>query len=1536
MDLALDQSWGESINALVRKQIAGFPNIDLTRTDAWSRAPRTRVLPDRFVLLLYRTEDAAPEEHVGELIPDSVFLGPDPLAPDTTLATKDHALTLSGLCEWVANFDTAVTQGLGFKVPLSEQQANEGFTRIIVPGLKISAGAGQGAQLLEELIADHQYSPKGFSLVAQGTPTNNTERDGSGFSDNQRYNHLAFFTELDPPTFDPEAADPTRSQTDGRLLADALGISYARLQAVQNADQTDVLEACMMNTALFPGTLGYWLKNWMPPIVTVDAARHTRPFFTQYVTGRGPLPAIRVGNQPYGVLVTSDLSRWKYTAPQGAMGRIGIFDGDTAYLASLHSLLVRLEEIWKSHQSELAYIGKPGSDSSEVLMNLLSLNATSLDLYQRIGFHEQYLRELVSFTQARPSYQNELDALKGSTQATMRLYLQRMGIAADIPTVSQMLALHVLWQHYAAGLTVPNLVDSKPASEQSTLMFNYIDWLATAETTSKIIGEQFAGAKPVTLLYLMLRNALLLQLHHGSYEWLAGHTTLDPSLQQALNTPALAGIRPSTPSVSKYELMAVRVESVQADHPAPGMSVGDWIWGGPNDADVEGAFLKAQRVALGLLAKVPTARLERCLIEHLDCCQYRLDAWETALFAQRLQTQRASVSQNMQRRTGINLGAFGWVEQVQRTPRTTLRPEDLPEVLRPADTGPLFEEEDVPGPSRVIPGSRRGGYTHAPSISHAAAAALLHNAYLTHSSSELADALSNNLSSDRVRRAQFVLEGLRNGQPIEALLGYQFERALHDRTSASAASGAVPVLELNEFILPYRTAFPFTSREIPQAGTGPAAETVPPFSVVNGLALSQASLSAANGFGLTTVLSASDLPKADQGAAVVAVQGELLEAIDAVKDLLMAENAYQLVQGNFDRVAAVSLAQKDARVPPVLEVVNTPRGSHFTFTNRVTLHFDDIDPSLDTSSPWPNVPITSRAYAEPGLNFWLGTILGRDCSRVSCAVWQVGKAADGSETRENAGPVTLADLQLQPIDLIALTGINTQQSQGGATELEMRIARHYRDAQAVSDEATVRIDFDAAVPAGQLTFGQIFPLARRLRSLLSDCRPLDARDFLPAAGGKTTLAPIDPKNPTAYDVADLRARVQAAMTSLTDLADRFDGPKAPNVDLTLMHEGGAESFSGLLGAAFAKLDAAGIDFGDLTAVQTTLSLLAATEVRSTLAEVALFGIPDAFPPESDLTSEASKTTLLSRARRVARRLRRMPQRDGVLDRAAASFSAATADKPIADQVSNLLQAGQVVFADTLRLIPQFICYNEVDLAASASDRAELLSYALSRAPGLTTTELLDEWLQGLARVRPRMSTWETARTLADALNDVTLEALPVQVPYRAKDRWLAVEFPEQDPLGAQKPFGIVRDTLSIVAHGGSAFRAGVAQRGLLLDEWTEEIPTARENTGISFRFNQPNAVPPQTLLLAITPEETGSWSWDALVGTLLDTLARAKRRAVEPAQLEKDGSSWNTLSPALVAEFSALYQADVSLDYLLPVKYSELSNFYSAITKPED
>ena len=226
----------------------------------------------------------------------------------------------------------------------------------------------------------------------------------------------------------------------------------------------------------------------------------------------------------------------------------------------------------------------------------------------------------------------------------------------------------------------------------------------------------------------------------------------------------------------------------------------------------------------------------------------------------------------------------------------------------------------------------------------------------------------------------------------------------------------------------------------------------------------------------------------------------------------------------------------------------------------------------------------------------------------------------------------------------------------------------------------------------------------------------------------------------------------------------------------------------------------------------------------------------------------------------------------------------------------------------------------------------MLSYARGLVPGLSAEELVAEWLQGTARVRPRLHRWEILATIARGLGDVELALRPVQVPYRAKDRWLAVSIPAQDPIDPTQPFGVSRDTLSIAAHGPSAFSPGVRQCGLLIDEWTEEIPSAQEITGIAFRYNQPNAAPPQTLLLAVTPVESGAWSWDALVGTLVDTMRRAKQRAVEPAQLEAQGTVWNAFAPALVSEFSTTARADVSLDLLGVVGLSDLRDFMTAAT----
>ena len=95
---------------------------------------------------------------------------------------------------------------------------------------------------------------------------------------------------------------------------------------------------------------------------------------------------------------------------------------------------------------------------------------------------------------------------------------------------------------------------------------------------------------------------------------------------------------------------------------------------------------------------------------------------------------------------GVHLGGYGWLDD-----------------LRPAAGAAVNH-----------------GYIHAPSLAQAATAAVLRSGHLAHHDAEH-EALEIDLTADRVRTALGLLDGVAQGQPLAALLGYRFERALRDR-----------------------------------------------------------------------------------------------------------------------------------------------------------------------------------------------------------------------------------------------------------------------------------------------------------------------------------------------------------------------------------------------------------------------------------------------------------------------------------------------------------------------------------------------------------------------------------------------------------------------------------------------------------------------------------------------------------------------------------------------------------------------------------
>jgi hypothetical protein len=92
--------------------------------------------------------------------------------------------------------------------------------------------------------------------------------------------------------------------------------------------------------------------------------------------------------------------------------------------------------------------------------------------------------------------------------------------------------------------------------------------------------------------------------------------------------------------------------------------------------------------------------------------------------------------------------------------------------------------------------------------------------------------------------------------------------------------------------------------------------------------------------------------------------------------------------------------------------------------------------------------------------------------------------------------------------------------------------------------------------------------------------------------------------------------------------------------------------------------------------------------------------------------------------------------------------------------------------------------------------------------------------------------------------------------------------------------------------------------GLFFDEWIEQIPSSVEKPAAAFHYAEPGARAPQALLLALAPPAQQSWSAQSLLNVVLEAVALAKIRCVDPQTLESGGRVGQLL-PALFAGFGA-------------------------------
>lgn len=1393
-----------------------FPVYTEFKSGSWTEAPHSKIMPDKFVVTGYSGNMVVFEKE-GNIIPDDLQMAPDPSSEETQLSRDKITgeITVNEKISWLFSFTKAEEAGMAMRIPLVTPYDTTGFDRLIVLGLRISTAPDEGSLLIEELIDNHHYSLNGFSFVKQGTPTNNTEDDASGYDSAED----SYETETGDPLF--TATTDTAAKTDAQLFAEALAINYDPLYHITNSNATDVQEAVLMNTALWPGTLGYFMNEMMCPVFTEEQVEFTRDYFNAYVSGRGSVAAIRVGNQPYGILPVSAFSKWKWSDEEAGK--------NVSYYEELYNALSKLQAAWKTLSIKPGYAGKAG-DPFSLLLDIIGLQAGSVDFYQRIGTDDE-------FTWNWLSYQDRSVAVRWNTmveQLRNSMITQTGFTFSELPKIMELNFLET--QNQLTGALVD---DNSELSETATIaafdaVNNYINWLLNSDTqtiTDQVFTDASGGdtAAPKALLYLALRNAYLQQV------WLNVDRLYK---QQELVTgsykdQSVLNIR-AEPAMTKMDYMFTDVNSILPASITGNTSLyaADFVMQPAVLNLIGNQYLTQMKTALGKLAGLPTARLERLFTEHLDLCSYRLDAWQTGFFSKRLEYLRnkpGSVDQSTPK--GTYIGAFGWLEDIRpaTSAKTEVSATALPEKLREPGKGKVYED------------SANGGYIHGFSLNHALTGAVLRSAYLSHADDTNADTMSVNLSSERVRNAMYYLDGVRNGQTLSSLLGYQLERGLHDNTS----------LNLDEYIYALREKYPLLSSELEASDS---TENIAASNVVDGYALLEAYKTESYPYGVTGLPATGS----SEEKAITTEIDKLADAMDSIGDLALSESVYQVVQGNYERGGAVMKSFSEGKNPADPQIVNTPRKGTM-ITNRIAIHFE-ADP---VGNPW-GTTLTPRATAEKGLNKWLSSIIP-DPASIACVVNCVYTDGETGLDITVRSTVTVLQLDIQPIDFVLMV----DKSFGtGTSEIEKRIAYRFKNDNAVSDSIIAEIQFrerDSSWSESIVSFLELIPLLKNLHDIITQCRPLHALDLdLPAASQGTGSS-----NTKGYDTDEIKN---------SSLNGRLDNT---NTDL--------ETKQAALSTAMAS-------------VTEPYTQEAFTVWRTALINITGFGITEAFPAsyagysavEYSLLKTQSDTILSI----VTDRLNRARQ---LLDAAASEVT--LPDNPTEAELmqdasrkkeelfANYTTAAKLLLGSNFTLVPKFALYNHADIKLAVDNSANLLRYSTNdqQLPFIAS-----EWLQGIGKVRKRAANLDEAIMYQQNIYGSEITLTPYQLPYDASHHWVAVEYPEE--------MVIDQDMVAITAVLPAGYDTANTQCGLLLDDWTELIPGKKETTGVAFHYDQPNAMPPQSLLLAVTPELKGNWTWQDLMDTLNDTLDRAKCRAVEPDHI--DDSAYAQFLPAIMTAFS--------------------------------
>ena len=483
-----------------------FPAVE-TKRQPWTRAPRMRVLPDRFVFIGYRG-DEPPLVRVGAPVPSTLFVGPDPSAPESEQLRHDADgnLIVPEELRWLTDFPPAVSVGMAFRDPAHGRAGEHGVRPRARRRRAAQRGQGRWAGRPRDAAAPPRASRKGLALIPQGTPTNNTEAVGAAHS------------RLDDPdeSFDDAARAAVCARgrwldkRDGQWLAELLGVDAAGARArPRRGRRTSSTRARC--TALWPATLGYWMETMMAPVfarAAIDADAGVLHAVRQRARrGAGDPHRLAALRHPAGDGVLAPRVARRVTRREARPAR-------RPYLRALHALLRAVRPRLAGPRRRRVRSATPGDDPHATAARHPRPAPGSVECAQR------YAADAADAL--RPPRAGRLagssDALDPAVQPTERRdLLPASGRRRPRPPILELISSA---RHNA--LTGRVVDDRAALGERAIRAYtddgrNYLAGRATRPvprwTSSTAKTASPAGGRRTALLYLLLRHALQLGYH---------------------------------------------------------------------------------------------------------------------------------------------------------------------------------------------------------------------------------------------------------------------------------------------------------------------------------------------------------------------------------------------------------------------------------------------------------------------------------------------------------------------------------------------------------------------------------------------------------------------------------------------------------------------------------------------------------------------------------------------------------------------------------------------------------------------------------------------------------------------------------------------------------------------------------------------------------------------------------------------------------------------------------------------------------------